>query len=121
MAPNPKNMPTFRQRALMISSHGELFMQALENVEKVRAASHRSSSSGTGSNSFASATVGSSSDNVGVDAHALDRVAASTAISEPSSTNCETFQTEPVGIVDFTKDMADLEAPALPLKKIRRK
>jgi hypothetical protein len=121
MAPNLKNMPTFRQRTLMISSRGELSTQALENVEKARTASRRSCSSGAGSNSFASATVDSSSCDAGIDAHASDRVAASATISKRSSTNCETSGIEPVGIVDLTKDTADLEAPALPLKKIRRK
>ena len=121
MAPNPKNMLTFRQRALMILSHGELSTQALENVDGVRAARRRSCSSGAGSNTFASAMVGSSFDDAGVDAHASDCIAAFAAISEPSSTNCETSRTESVEIVDLTKDTADLEAPTLPLKKIKRK
>jgi hypothetical protein len=107
MAPNPKkNMPTFRQHTLMISSRSKLSTQALENVEKARAASRRSCSSSAGSNSSASATAGSSSCNVGVGTHVSDPVVASTAISEPSSTNCESGAAAPTGIVDLTKDTA---------------
>lgn len=119
MAPNPKkNMLTFKQHTLMISSNSKLSAQALENVEKARAASRRSCSSGVSSNSSASATTGSSSCDAGVGTHISDPVAAYTAISEPSSSNCETGVAAPAGIINLT---ADLEAPALPLKKIKRK
>jgi hypothetical protein len=125
MAPNPKkNMPTFRQHDLMISSHGELSTQALENVEnieKARAASRRSCSSGVGSNSSAPATEGSSSCDAGVGAHVSDPMAASAAISEPSSSNCETGVATSAGIVDLTEDTTDLEVLALSLKKIKHK
>jgi hypothetical protein len=48
----------------------------------------------------------------------LDPVAASAAISEPSSSNYKIGVAAPVGIIDLT---TDLEAPALSLKKIKRK
>jgi hypothetical protein len=96
----------------MISSHGELSTQALENVEKARAASRRSCSSGVGSNTLASATAGSSSAS-GFGNVASEPIAASLA---PSSSNHDIGVATLAETIDLTKDTADLN----PLRSLGR-